>query len=95
MPQIEKLTIDVESLSKDIYMLEFPHLKELRVKILEENNFIDCVIALSKNMIRKGSLLRVEHKKANKEAKISELKKILKGNTQANIEIYGLNDDKN
>ena len=87
MPQIEKLTIDVESLSKDIYMLEFPHLKELRVKILEENNFIDCVIPLSKNMIRKGSLLRVEHKNANKEAKISELKKILKGNPQANIEI--------
>jgi hypothetical protein len=60
MPQIEKLTIEVESLSKDIYMLEYPRLKEMRVKIHQAPKFVECVASLSKNMIRKGSLLRVE-----------------------------------
>lgn len=33
MPWIQKLTIDVVSIQKDIYSLEYPELKELKIKI--------------------------------------------------------------
>lgn len=39
MPQIQRLTIDVVSIQKEIYSLEYPYLKELRVKILEAPKF--------------------------------------------------------
>jgi hypothetical protein len=76
-------------------MLEFPHLKELRVKILEAPKFVDCVIALSKNMIRKGSLLKVEAIKANIGIRPIEFSRILQGNPQANIEIQRMNEANN
>lgn len=95
MPQIEKITVDVDQLSKDIYMLEFPRLKEMRVKILEAPKFVECVIALSKNMTRKGALLKIEAAKENIGIRNGEFAKILQENPQANIEIKKMNQANN
>ena len=39
MPHIEKIAIDVVCIQKEIYGLEYPNLKELRIKILEAPKF--------------------------------------------------------
>ena len=96
MPQIEKLSINVKLLSREIFMLEFPYIKELKVKIDEASpNFTDCVIALSKNLIKKGSILKIEAMKDKMGIKKSSFKKILKENPQANVEIKMFNEAKN
>ncbi len=95
MPHIEKLTINVDQLSKEIYLLEFPYLKEMTVKILEAPKFVECVIALSKNMIRKGSLLKIEAVKESIGIRNSEFAKIIEENPKANIQIQRMNEANN
>lgn len=95
MPQIEVLGIDVVSISSDIYRLEYPYLKTLQIKILEAPKFQDCVITLSKNMLKKGSLLKIEATEEKIGFKPSSFQKVLKENQNANIELKVVNNVKN
>jgi len=95
MPQIEVLGIDVVSISSEIYHLEYPYLKTLQIKILEAPKFQDCVIALSKNMLKKGSLLKIEATQEKIGFKPSSFQKVLRENESANIELKVANNAKN
>jgi hypothetical protein len=51
MPQLETLALDVVSIYKNIYSLEFPYLRVLEIRIYDAEKFNSVIIALANNML--------------------------------------------